>query len=691
MPALKLDSLPLLALELICEYLSYADARRKSLFSFSLVNKACCEASIRQRLKRILFFVDGPETLISEINKWEKLLDKYGFGLVQQMKVCGGIPLKYDDKDLYLANKPDDAKAHFQHMLNDGDRFLDATSDDRPTHVNMDADFDLEHYALKSELWKPLADFIPKLSGFRDLAWASSDQIPSSVFDALHRTQARFRLQRFEIRSLGKYTNPSTEIDPYEYSVVTSPRLTHIVSLNTIRSACNPPQYDLSGGVVFLLIKGAAPNLEEARIISDRGAGTSCLQRLAPKSFRFEDPRQKATESPTEKFKQLFLGRSTEKTSGISQRWLSPSRSQQPNSQAPKGRLRTLFTTVEAWNEICASCVQTWSGRTDFELLEHLQIGLSEDSMQKMVHLKSQGSFKSLRALELSYDRDRYTSSPSTFEAARLLLSVLEPLESLKTHFPVNTDVFDTILHRHGASLRVLRFDKIEVMLNSKNVRQIANSCPHMEDIKFNMLRTCGNKEEVEIYKALGSMPRLKRASLTLDLWLYDPNPPPNPENMRVTMRSYSEEEIIYFLRLGFLNCPIDEPLARAIFETISTTQATARPSLRPRFEGLMIKPHCLWRRDSIGFPNEQVWNVTTAMRQTWYCTRDPRDTHPNELVLSREVRYGSLDDLFNKNLYRHLTPSQGGDAVCAAAWKAAWPHSTGDWPNEWRSSPLTR
>ncbi|CAI6340713.1 unnamed protein product [Periconia digitata] len=681
MSAPKLDSLPLLALELISEYLSYTDARRKSLFSFSLVNKTCCEATIRQRFKRILLFVDGPETLVDEINKWEKLLDKYGFGLVQQMKVCGGIPLKYDDKDIFLAKKPDGAKAHFRHLLNDGDQFLNATSDDHPTHVNIDAEFDPEHYARKSESWKPLADFIPKLSGFRDLAWASSDQIPSSVFDALHRTQARFRLHRFEIRSLGKYNNPSTEIDPYEYSVVTSPRLTHIVSLNTIRSARNPPHYDLSGVVVFHLIEGAALNLEEAWIIADRGTGTCCLQQLSPKSFRFEDPRQKVTKSPTEKFKHLILGTRAGKNSFGFQR---------SSSQAPKGRLRTLFTTVEAWNEICASCVQRWSERTDFELLEHLQIGLSGDSMHKMVHLKSQGAFKSLRALELSYDRDRYTSSSSTFEAAELMLSVLEPLESLRTHCPINTDIFDAIISRHGANLRVLYFEKIEVMFNSNNIRQIANSCPHLEDIEFNMLRTCGNKEEVEIYKALGSMPRLKRASLTLDLWIYDPKPPPNPENTRATRHLYSEEEVLYFMKLGFLNSPIDEPLARAIFETISTTQAKAQPSSRPRFEGLMIQPHCIWRRDYITFPNEQVFNIAAAMRQTWYCTRDQRDTHPHRLVLTRDARYDNLDYLFKKNLYRHLTPSHGGDAVFAAAWKAAWPHSTGDWPNEWRSPPLT-
>jgi hypothetical protein len=93
-----LETLPLLALELINEFLATCDSRRRSLFARSLASKRCCEVVVRQRFESIHFAVENAQQLREVLSRWKEILNTgLRTRLVRLIATTGRMELKGED------------------------------------------------------------------------------------------------------------------------------------------------------------------------------------------------------------------------------------------------------------------------------------------------------------------------------------------------------------------------------------------------------------------------------------------------------------------------------------------------------------------------------------------------------------------------------------------------------------------
>lgn len=86
--AFPLETLPLLVLERICDYLDNDSEKRHSLWAFSLTSRCCCAAAAAQRFCQIQLNILAPNALESSLKRWTDVLNSDGrYRLVRPLKV----------------------------------------------------------------------------------------------------------------------------------------------------------------------------------------------------------------------------------------------------------------------------------------------------------------------------------------------------------------------------------------------------------------------------------------------------------------------------------------------------------------------------------------------------------------------------------------------------------------------------
>jgi hypothetical protein len=169
----RIEDLPSLALDLICEYLTACETRRRSLFAFSLASKRCCAAATAQRFKTIHLRVEGNQQLKQNLDRWKDLVEVKGQNrYVRQMRITGCMNPE-GHKGLFMDGSlvQDDS---FPESL---DRDEDTIS--RPRSLSMFIGSEpVINASLKESRdlpWLPLKDFLSKCLGLKDLIWESTD------------------------------------------------------------------------------------------------------------------------------------------------------------------------------------------------------------------------------------------------------------------------------------------------------------------------------------------------------------------------------------------------------------------------------------------------------------------------------------------------------------------------------------
>jgi hypothetical protein len=95
----------------------------------------------------------------------------------------------------------------------------------------------------------------------------------------------------------------------------------------------------------------------------------------------------------------------------------------------------------------------------------------------------------------------------------------LPPLEALDVDFLDSPALWEKLIDRHGATLRCFEFGRFRLewpSLSHDQVRKLARQCPRLERILLPVRRSKSDHDELKIYEALGSLPRLKSATLHL-------------------------------------------------------------------------------------------------------------------------------------------------------------------------------
>ncbi|KAF3491783.1 uncharacterized protein GIQ15_01300 [Arthroderma uncinatum] len=642
-----LERLPLLVLDLVCEYLADIDSKRRSLFAFSLTSKTCCDAAAVQRFRHVYIEYQGWKKLKCDLERWNEILNvKRRVRYVRKVEVANEREPRFSKvikyKTALTAEKVSEEEAEIG-----GVRWQTPEITVYPLMLNSWILTEKEREKT-DEAWLPLAKFIAQLPGLRDFIYSYPAQIPRCILSALHQyhPNSRLHISSFNFRSLCQEKGRPRDIDPDEFALATSPCLYSVTLGFSPYRASTHVNYNHEA--VLQMVATLAPKLRHLDMWNLDVGNAMTMEGF--------DPMEKPPW----------------------QGYFADKRRLPPTPLRAIGALQSLVLYGEFLDDITS-----WDGYTDFSKLQSLEIGgsIQPEGLQALKKMAENSQFKSLRTLGLdSYsllDGDRAHMD----EATSLLLQNLPPLRDLKLKGFVAEETFSSILNHHR-TLRELQFlparDTVMVVkpyvVSSEHVQRLQKNLPDLQYVTLRIPRTMSDEREVRIYQALGRLRQLKRVSLLLDcsdthapytFGRAAPPPPPAPET--------------------FLNAAVDSTLALSIFRTISDANTLSRSTGLPSFQFLQLQVTGYGE-----FGNDWEIGLETLIEfiaRPWVCTRDPREGHETEVTVREVNKEQRIDEMNNYDIpYGSIFDDID---EYTSVWKQIWPTKTGNWREDWSSVPL--
>lgn len=654
-----LESVPTEVLDDICQYLA---SDRRSLYTFTLVSKRCRAVGTVHLLQKIRISILSRKKLQRDVNRWIRTLP-FWLGNVRCLTIEGTMPRERNDKgDLFI---PEDYHDRRFHSLTPDDWQLIGSSgpedeDEEPGRVIIDED----------DAWRPLADLIQRLSSLEDLYYTCTNQFSPCLLEKLHRNlpRCRLHLRTFYLRSVGDRIN-----DHYEFVLVTSPCLYSIAT---------PIMFeDDQRDAIFKTIFRLAQNLKE---LYTRGG--------ANYSWRYDDPLTARPLPPWPGFT-LDTNRNVIRRGALT--YLEFSRSEYD------------WSSVQAWSEL-----------TDFSLLQTLclkDVHLDEELLSWMVERRP---FKSLNTLKIEGVMD--WGDMSHIELSEIFssfISSLPPLKSLRLRIGHWLFIYESIFERHGSSLRHLNLAELSpnyFLFNVSLINELRLRCPQLEDLSLVIPRTKGDRREQNIYKALGAMPKLQTLCLLLDcvnrfVW---PDPgleegediivfnDPSFDDFDQAFSHEPDGEWLWparncHVRDALVNSALDDALARAIFQSVSTGRdhkalPLERLELCVQFGDVIVQV----KRDDDWGPHLKVNGLAEVIQEigrTWKVVRNVRDDCQGQVV---------VEELMSPPVHTRTFAREGDDIYPPAilpklvkpVFQRLWPPKEGSkgWRDDWHSFPLS-
>ncbi|CAH0049042.1 unnamed protein product [Clonostachys solani] len=637
-----LCGLPLEVLQNIAGYL--ADSYRPSVYTFSLTSKACHQASTLFILHQINLKICTREALQHDIKSLIKTLSHTNSARhVHSISLQGFLDAKTQKDDLGMTNTDNlgwwtDLRGNEivprQETIYSGGYF----AYDEPL-IEEDSDEDTA--------WAPVVNFIRTLPSLEKLVYNCLDQFPPSLLYALHKYHPKCKLYHMTLR-LRTLTWDTPH--PYEMALATSPCLYSTTVICVRRDSEGDD--DFNQEATMELVAGLAPNLKEVTMIN-------CFPY---RGRRFAHDRAQWKGLPG-----YVSGMAGSLTS-----------------------LSLLRSTEYFWEP---EYIQTWAKFTDFGSLHRLTIGGPSDRGidGEMMRLITQNhSFPRLKTLCVCLERnDPDGVRPEYGDDAAAFFSAFEPLRQLSVSGPLEPKILDAILHRHGRTLKELMLyprerefrgdrnrEEIPMVLTKEHILQIQTECPALEDLAIPVKRLKSSAAEVDIYRSLAKMERLRSLLLTLDCseWRVKRdsayNPPFDDEDSRTGQFGYKRG----ILRDLLMNCAVDETLARSIWET---TRGKRLESLK------------LWTTGAGQFGTGQIHiaeDLYTHMSRSWLIERVPRDD--KEIIHIKELGRAEREA---KDAHRRTVGSKGPRPKEMEVFRRIWPSKEGSesWYDDWSSIPL--
>jgi hypothetical protein len=632
----SLGSLPL---ELLCNICDYVDLVHKpSVQAFALVNHALNTASTASLFSTVTIEVREPVQLSKEVGRWVELLSHRGFHHVRRLVVEGRMRRPYvfilDDHQMQSENARNNINLRRQAIPKPSAFHLDQTprlNPDRKSHRTTQKD---------DATWVPLARLIEKLSKLSDLIYACTNQFSPCLLQTLEtfRPDCKLHMKTFRLRSLNE-----DQIDAHELALAKSPCL-HSISVAYCSHCSSDGRRDHNEDAVMGLVAGHAPNLKEvSTIFVDSGYHT----------MGYRPPWQGFAKDKQEQMSSL-------------------------------GSLQVL--DLDGYR---ARSMRKWLARTD---LAALQVFRYHEMMSadQLIHLETESNFPSLTTLSLNLGDDHEDiSRQAYFDILDRFLRSLPSLASLELVGELDHPTFLVVLEMSGTRLKklcLLPDDNFaeQLVVRASEVEMIKTSFPHLEELILKAPRSRGNANEVAIYKALGSLPKLRRLSLTLDatdlaVRIFDRDKSYSLSN-DPTFDQFEQESFDEYsgLRNGhvrdlFINSASDEVLACSIFDTISAVQ----PAETSLFEYLRMQ---IIRG---GTYNSNVRSVAAHLARPWIVERHA-NTDKFDVVIVTE----------NERPIEEAEDSLGPPALngqIEEIFRRIWPakQKNGDWRQDWKSWPL--
>jgi hypothetical protein len=638
------EGLPLEIVLSICNYVG--DTHRASLPAMALTSKQCHAAAVVILFQTIRLKVRNREKLRNDTQECTDILERtQSFGNVHRLMVEGSmLDQQYDVRNVEssrIETKRRRRRAESAIDLDDG------KSADELNNDGFRADRRLANVVYDGDdTWNPLASMIEQLPALSDLIYLCSNQLAPCILQALHQylPQCRLHIKSFGFRSL-----EVTNMDAHEFALATSPCLHSISVKYAWLQAENHEE------AVLRLAAGLALNLKEAKIRPEKHRSDNQLRLL---SWRCKKP------------------------------WRGFSLNTQKLVSAPAS-LRSLHLGGPS---ISSLSVMGWSMHTDFSILHALvlETRIAADGLDFLARKCSFSSLKKLSLVLTTHNHPENQIEGLTMDDSNYVgcfLRSLPSLITLKIVDEVRRNDFETILRYHGASLRKLclsPFGRLsQISITPQEIAQIRESCPQLEDLSLTIPRSRGDAAEVAVYRALGTLSGVQKLSLTLDAFEFSAALTDDSDDeygFDEFDRQLSEHRSAHshfcngHIRLAFINRALDENLARAIFQSISSTRMSGALPLRKL--KLSMTGHGVFTMGIF-----TIRDVFEQIGRSWLLMRNPRDDRPDELLV-REPGRQEREGTHRRSLARDLE----------VIFRKIWPERRkegSDWRDDWHSLPL--
>jgi hypothetical protein len=655
----SLETLHSLVLDRICEYLD-DDARRSSLWNFSLTSKSCYIAAAPERLSQIQLRIQNGDDLQYDIERTNKILSSVdGHRHVRRLKIVGEKPGKVTDEErrrpeeiaedeieedeIAEAETPEGERDFCEKFYSDVHDFC------RPSSQSLRRWSSLQD---RPKAWIHLCRFIQQLPGLQDLAWAYGSYVAPSFLSTLTAQGCRLHMHHFHLPSLIQPWDSPQNISDEDYALVTSGCLS---SINTAFNWLHSEGYiDYTEDAVKRMVRGITPSL--AHVILGVKPGGTPGELWINQAIRLPKP----------SWQGFFPGESSEARI------------------PPLNNLKSLaFRTWQPRRII------DWVGsRTEFTQLRCFHFSWGLENGVALAEIAKRGGFGNLRTLLIDCMYYKVETNEG-HEALNSLLGNVNPLERLDLNGYISNVTFDIILNRHGQSLRSFSLHPFGIEIPHPFVRlshavlsDLGGKCPYLEELELPILRTRGDEEEIGIYRALSQVPRLRRASLTLGYWV-------GPDEQLWNEQRDGEHPLygcrkaadIGFapLREAFSNGAIDSALALSIFNLISSNSNLRE--LR-----IIMKRNTTRRSPANAYGSFQ--DLLEWLNRSWICKRDSEGrATARQIEQEEEIAYAG------EEWHKRLTEGEiynDEDALCVKVFKDLWPQKTSKWENDWTSLPLS-
>jgi hypothetical protein len=656
--ASPLETLPLIVLERICEYLAQRDddsEKRRSLWAFSLTSRSCCAVAAAQRFCQIQLKVPAPDELKYDLRRWTEVLSTDGrHRYVRRLKVLR--VMTEEERRIHSLERPN-APVGEQDEEGEDDEDEDEDKDDwiiqdyfdmhtfcRPSKFSMECQEG--GIGDHPEAWQPLAHFISQLPALEDLVWACGSRMPRCILSAVHAKDCRLHMHCFRLSSLVQHRDRPQPIDLDDYALASSPSLFSIVVPVLDFETDGDVSYNEEA--VMRMVAGTAPRLAHVWFLRTR-AGDSLAHREA---VRLGKPAWSG-----------FFPR----TAGA-------------DKLPVLGSIQSLVWTGYVSHTKIDNC----SHYTDFAKLRRLTIPWNTKCGVVLAEMAMRGDFESLQTLGLSAIEDE---THQMQEVLNRLLEDLNPLQRLDLSGLISDETFNIVLRRHGGTLRNLsvypyRDDESRsplVFFSEAVVQRLAEQCPNLEQVELPINRTRGDDRETGSYRALSRLPRLKRAFLRLRFSI-GPDEEAGEETREgeypVSTGHHGETIHFVYLREAFSNSAIDSPLALSIFKLISSGGSL-------RYLRLEISRKI--GRNAPGYGDTLFLAILRWFNRAWVCKRDSRGR-----VTVRELDRKGTAKAGEEWQYLSEEPQYNGEEIYQEVFNDIWPQRTLEWWKDWKSLPLS-
>lgn len=670
----NLADLPLEILQHIARLVR--DTHRPSFYAFCAINKRYRLALTSLIFHELHVSVNNSRALQNDINLLLKsFLSTVCSGDVTQhvRHLCLTGSLSLIESDDGTANHEDKAQ-RFQsegldELLDDHEMILDTSLGDRDPSVTPE----------ENAAWIPVANLIKTLPNLTKLVYNCDNQFPPSLLNVLHSHHPQCRLYHhtFRLRSLrSKFDRP----DPHELAVATSPCL---YSVKLRCSHCNEDgERDQNPQAIWELVAGLAPNLKEVSL--------------------------------------LYLPIETSNYSS------SPGQPWQGLPGFARGQTGSLtLLSVSGITSWLPDSLQTWASHADFSSLRQLSLGGAYQSGTRESHhglptaalefLARACSFPQVESLHILLIRRHPTegnvdphANDKYINAAIAFFDSFRPLKKLSIAGSILPEILDAVLSRHGRTVVDLKLRPFEnqwarmtsyipyvpMMITKAHILQINDHCPALESLSIYIKRTMSDASEVELYTSLARIRPLQYLYLTLDCsnwrvqrdrdlqdeaWFDEDDKARFDGPWRILKRGH--------VRQNFINCAVDETLARSIWDVIATHKDGKRL--------LSLKLHTA-EGMNFGMPGQirRMKDIVRHLSRSWLIERGVRDDeqdaiHVRELGLeARKARDKIVQDEFEAKCRAEddEEPHAG-----VQVFRRIWPEKEvgRHWTDDWTSYPL--